>query len=205
MAANIYSKDQIAKLREGGALLSEILGELCAMVAPGVSTADLDRHAEKRMRDAGGEPSFKGYKAGGPTPFNGTVCTSINHEVVHAPPHPGRILKDGTRDTGCGLKAIPRDLLLRLPVFDSLHRFLPALVRREGYAVVQVDVVDRDRRQGISKYGMWDRLWVGLFDLMGVWWLIRRRKTVPKVRELGCDADRSVADGRELFAGRVRY
>jgi dolichol-phosphate mannosyltransferase len=116
----------------------------------------------------------------------------------------GTILRDGTTDTGCGLKAIPRDLLLRLPVFDGLHRFLPALVRREGYAVVQVDVVDRDRRQGISKYGMWDRLWVGLFDLMGVWWLIRRRKTVPKVKELRCDADRSVADGRELFAGRIR-
>lgn len=116
----------------------------------------------------------------------------------------GAILRDGTTDTGCGLKAIPRELFLRLPVFDGLHRFLPALVRREGYAVVQVDVVDRDRRQGTSKYGMWDRLWVGLFDLMGVWWLIRRRKTVPKVKELGCDADRSVADGRELFAGRLR-
>ena len=117
----------------------------------------------------------------------------------------GAILRDGTTDTGCGLKAIPRDLFLRLPVFDGLHRFLPALVRREGYSVVQVDVVDRDRRQGTSKYGMWDRLWVGLFDLMGVWWLIRRRKAVPKVKELGCDADRSVADGRELFAGRLRH
>jgi glycosyltransferase involved in cell wall biosynthesis len=116
----------------------------------------------------------------------------------------GAILRDGTTDTGCGLKAIPRELFLRLPVFDGLHRFLPALVRREGYAIVQVDVVDRDRRHGISKYGLWDRLWVGLMDLMGVWWLIRRRKCVPNVRELKPDADRSVADGRELFAGRVR-
>jgi dolichol-phosphate mannosyltransferase len=116
----------------------------------------------------------------------------------------GAILRDGTTDTGCGLKAIPRDLLLQLPVFDGLHRFLPALVRREGYAVVQVDVIDRDRRHGVSKYGLWDRLWVGLMDLIGVWWLIRRRKCVPKVMELKPDADRSVADGRELFAGRIR-
>jgi glycosyltransferase involved in cell wall biosynthesis len=114
------------------------------------------------------------------------------------------ILRDGTTDTGCGLKAIPRELFLRLPVFDGLHRFLPALVRREGYEVVQVDVIDRNRRHGVSKYGMWDRLWVGLLDLMGVWWLIRRRRSVPHVRELKSDADRSVADGRELSAGRVR-
>jgi hypothetical protein len=117
----------------------------------------------------------------------------------------GAILRDGTTDTGCGLKAIPRDLFLQLPVFDGLHRFLPALVRREGYVVAQLDVVDRDRRHGVSKYGMWNRLWVGLLDLVGVWWLIRRRACVPKIRELKSDADRSVADDRELFAGRVRH
>jgi glycosyltransferase involved in cell wall biosynthesis len=113
------------------------------------------------------------------------------------------ILRDGTTDTGCGLKAIPRELFLTLPVFDGLHRFLPALVRREGYAVAQIDVIDRDRHHGVSKYGMWNRVWVGLLDLMGVWWLIRRRKMVPKVRELNLDAGGSVADDRDIFAGRV--
>lgn len=117
----------------------------------------------------------------------------------------GAILRDGTTDTGCGLKAVPRDLFLRLPVFDALHRFLPALVRREGYGVMQIDVVDRDRRHGVSKYGLWNRLWVGLIDLMGVFWLVRRRKCVPNITELKSDADRSVADDRELLAGRVRH
>ena len=117
----------------------------------------------------------------------------------------GAILRDGTTDTGCGLKAFPRELFLRLPVFDGLHRFLPALVRREGYATVQVDVVDRDRRHGVSKYGMWNRLWVGLMDLAGVWWLIRRRKSIPLVRELRTDACRSVADDWNISAGRVRH
>lgn len=95
----------------------------------------------------------------------------------------GAILRDGTRDTGCGLKAVRRDLFLSLPYFDGLHRFLPALVRREGYTVGYVDVVDRPRLHGASNYGMWDRLWVGILDLCGVWWLVRRRRRVPEVSE----------------------
>lgn len=100
----------------------------------------------------------------------------------------GAVLRDGTRDTGCGLKAVRREVLLALPYFDGLHRFLPALVRREGYAIAYVDVVDRPRLHGASNYGLWDRLWVGILDLMGVWWLIRRRKRVPQVSEVARDA-----------------
>ena len=95
----------------------------------------------------------------------------------------GAVLRDGTRDTGCGLKAFRRDVFLRLPYFDGLHRFLPALVKREGFAIGYVDVVDRSRGSGVSNYGMWDRLWVGILDLAGVWWLIRRRKRVPEIVE----------------------
>jgi dolichol-phosphate mannosyltransferase len=98
------------------------------------------------------------------------------------------ILRDGTRDTGCGLKAFRRNVFLALPYFDALHRFLPALVRREGYKVAYVDVVDRPRLHGVSNYGLWDRLWVGILDLAGVWWLIRRRKRVPLVSEVFSDA-----------------
>ena|SRR5690349_20645808 len=94
------------------------------------------------------------------------------------------ILRDGTRDSGCGLKAFPRELGLALPYFDALHRFLPALVRREGFEIDYIDVVDRPRRHGTSNYGFWDRLWVGIIDLGGVWWLIRRRKRVPEVSEV---------------------
>jgi dolichol-phosphate mannosyltransferase len=96
----------------------------------------------------------------------------------------GALLRDGTRDAGCGLKAFRRDVFLALPYFDGLHRFLPALVRREGYEVGYVDVVDRPRRAGTSNYGLWDRLWVGILDLAGVWWLIRRRRRVPEVTEV---------------------
>jgi dolichol-phosphate mannosyltransferase len=92
------------------------------------------------------------------------------------------ILKDDTRDTACGHKVFRRDVFLALPFFDSLHRFLPALVKREGYGVVHVDVVDRPRMAGTSHYGFFDRLWSGILDLFGVWWLIRRRRRVPQIR-----------------------
>ncbi len=95
----------------------------------------------------------------------------------------GAVLRDGTRDTGCGLKAFRRDVYLRLPYFDALHRFMPALVKREGFAIGYVDVVDRPRGAGVSNYGLWDRLWVGILDLAGVWWLIRRRRRIPEIIE----------------------
>ena len=94
------------------------------------------------------------------------------------------ILHDGTRDTGCGLKAFRRDVFLAMPYFDGLHRFLPALVRREGYGIAYVDVIDRPRHSGVSNYGFFDRLWIGIMDLAGVWWLIRRKKPTPVATEV---------------------
>jgi dolichol-phosphate mannosyltransferase len=94
------------------------------------------------------------------------------------------ILRDGTRDTGCGLKAFRRDVFLILPYFDGLHRFLPALVRREGHDIAYVDVIDRPRHSGVSNYGFFDRLWIGIMDIAGVWWLIRRKKPTPVATEV---------------------
>ena len=94
------------------------------------------------------------------------------------------VLHDGTRDTGCGLKAVRRDVFLMMPYFDGLHRFLPALVRREGYDIAYIDVIDRPRHSGVSNYGFFDRLWIGIMDLAGVWWLIRRKKPTPVAIEV---------------------
>ncbi|MBN9024932.1 MULTISPECIES: glycosyltransferase family 2 protein [Kaistia] len=99
----------------------------------------------------------------------------------------GSILKDGTRDSGCGLKAVRREVFLLFPYFDGWHRYLPALTIREGYKVAHVDVVDRNRRHGTSKYGILDRALVGALDLFGVWWLIRRRKNLPAPTEVKID------------------
>lgn len=84
------------------------------------------------------------------------------------------ILKDGMRDTGCSLKLIRREDYLRLPYFDHMHRFLPALLMRDGVKILTADVSHRPRERGVSKYGFWDRLWVGIFDLFGVRWLLCR-------------------------------
>ncbi|HEY5210648.1 MAG TPA: glycosyltransferase family 2 protein [Stellaceae bacterium] len=85
-----------------------------------------------------------------------------------------RALGDETPDTGCGLKLFPRALYLDLPFFDHQHRFLPALVLREGGRVISVPVNHRPRERGTSNYGTLDRLWVGIADLVGVMWLKRR-------------------------------
>lgn len=84
------------------------------------------------------------------------------------------ILQDHIRDTGCSLKLIRREDYLRLPYFDHMHRFLPALLMRDGVNILTVDVSHRPRERGVSKYGFWDRLWVGIVDLAGVRWLLSR-------------------------------
>lgn len=94
-----------------------------------------------------------------------------------------RALGDQNSDTGCGLKLFRRDVFLELPCFDHMHRFLPALVQRAGRRVVSVPVRHRPRMAGTSKYGIQDRLWVGIVDLLGVAWL-KRRARHPHVEEV---------------------
>lgn len=94
-----------------------------------------------------------------------------------------RLLKDGTRDTGCALKLFRRHDYLALPYFDHMHRFLPALMDRQGIRVRHVDVAHRPRTRGVSKYGTWDRLWVGISDLLGVMWLRRRARPTLTILE----------------------
>jgi len=93
------------------------------------------------------------------------------------------LLGDGTPDTGCGLKIFLRDAFLELPRFDHMHRFLPALFQRQGARVISVPVSHRERTRGQSKYGMLNRLWVGIIDILGVIWLRRRYKSGLLVRE----------------------
>lgn len=86
-----------------------------------------------------------------------------------------RLTADGVHDTGCMLKAFRRDAIERLRLYRGMHRFLPALLRLEGCRVTEVAVGHRPRRAGRSKYGLWDRLWIGLADLWAVRWMARRR------------------------------
>jgi len=84
------------------------------------------------------------------------------------------LLDDDCPDTGCGLKLFPREMFIRLPHFNHLHRFIPALVKRAGGQVINIPVNHRPRLRGTSKYGVMNRLFVGIMDLFGVAWLMRR-------------------------------
>ncbi len=106
--------------------------------------------------------------------FSSKVANAVRSSLLH----------DNTPDTGCGLKVFSRELFLSLPYFDHMHRFLPALVQRAGGKVVSVEVDHRPRVRGVSKYGTWHRLWVGIVDLCGVMWL-QRRARFPEVKEVG--------------------
>lgn len=93
------------------------------------------------------------------------VANSVRNALLH----------DGIKDTGCGLKVFYRDDFLQLPAFDHMHRFLPALIQRDGGKVYSVPVNHRPRLRGQSKYGIGNRLWVGITDLFGVMWLQKRK------------------------------
>ena len=93
------------------------------------------------------------------------------------------MLGDDTPDTGCGIKLFSRDVFMDLPRFDHMHRFLPALFQRHGARVVSVPVSHRERTRGTSKYGMLNRAFVGIVDIIGVLWLRRRYKSGLLVRE----------------------
>jgi len=94
------------------------------------------------------------------------------------------LLRDDTKDTGCGVKLFPRETFLAMPQFEGMHRFLPALAKRQGLEVRLVDVKDRPRAAGTTKYGLWNRLWVGIGDMLAVWWLIRRHRRPGSVSDI---------------------
>jgi len=95
----------------------------------------------------------------------------------------GRILGDGTIDTGCGIKVIKRDMFLRLPFFDHQHRYMPALVLREGFLVEFLPVQHRQRLAGSSKYSNFGRLLVSFRYLLGVKWLQARSRLPGDISE----------------------
>lgn len=117
---SLKTPKEIDDIREGGVILSRILGELISLSKPGVMTGDLDLLAEKRMLEVGGKPAFKGYKPDRSVPaFNSTVCISIDDEVVHGPAHPSREVKEGSLlklDIGMVYKGMYTDMAVTVPV-----------------------------------------------------------------------------------------
>ena len=126
------------------------------------------------------EPSLK-LVMGNRTTRKDTWLRRISSRVANGVR--GGLLRDGTPDTGCGIKLMHRATFMRLPWFNHMHRFLPALYQRAGARVISVPVRHRPRTRGTSKYGLWNRLWVGIVDLFGVRWLIVRGPPHISIRE----------------------
>jgi len=108
------------------------------------------------------------------------------------------MLRDGCRDSGCGFKVIPRALARAVPYFDNMHRFLPALARREGLEVREVMINDRARQHGASKYGFFDRAAVAFLDVIGMYWLMRRyspRGDIGEISTQTADPDAAEPQG----------
>ncbi len=127
------------------------------------------------LAECSGEPRLRllcGHRVRREDPWLKRLSSRIANAVR------GRLLGDANPDTGCGLKLVHRQAFLDLPFFDHMHRFLPALIERGGGTVVSVEVGHRPRLRGQSKYGVHDRLWVGITDLCGVLWLKRRAKNL---------------------------
>jgi len=157
-----------------------LLSGVRAARAPLVATLDADLQNDPAdlarlyaaWRDAA-EPAGVGLVAGQRSRRRDSLAKRLSSRIANGVRR--GLLKDATRDTGCGLKLFPRDLFLALPAFAGLHRFLPALVKAAGRQVLLVEVGHRPRAAGRTKYGLWNRLWVGIGDLLMVWWLLRRR------------------------------
>jgi dolichol-phosphate mannosyltransferase len=122
-------------------------------------------------RNAAGRPALR-LVMGNRTQRRDTWRRRLQSRIANAVR--SRMLGDNTPDTGCGIKLMHRDTFLALPYFDHMHRFLPALFLRQGAEVISVPVKHRPRAAGSSKYGMFDRLWVGIVDMFGVLWLRHR-------------------------------
>lgn len=99
------------------------------------------------------------------------------------------LLGDAHPDSGCGIKIVDREIFVKLPFFNHMHRFMPTLVRGEGGTVLAVPVGHRARTAGQSKYGILDRLIVGISDLFGVIWLMRRRANPGNVTQMAPPSD----------------
>lgn len=138
--------------------------------------ADLPRLIES-YRNAGAPAMVIGWRKERRDAWTKRVSSRIANTVRAG------MLGDATRDSGCGLKIFPRAWFHETPCFNHMHRFLPALAKRAGLAVIPVPVHHRPRRAGRSKYGVWNRLWVGIVDLFGVAWLLKRQSR-PAAREV---------------------
>jgi dolichol-phosphate mannosyltransferase len=133
--------------------------------------------AKLRAAMSDGVDVVVGYRAKRKDTFSRRAASKIANRIRRM------FLDDGVRDTGCSLKIFRREAVQYLVPFNGLHRYLPAIFKKAGLTVAEVPVNHRPRAQGISKYTNWDRALRGIYDLIGVGWLLKRKVHYPSIEE----------------------
>lgn len=172
MIRHVHSAGQSAAIQSG--VLQSRAPIICTLDGDGQNPPDQIPNLLKPLLAADGDPSLAlvaGQRVGRKDMLSKRLASRFANGLR------SWMLQDGTRDTGCGLKAFRRDAFLALPFFNHMHRFLPALFKRDSWTVAHVDVTHRARIAGQSNYNNFGRAIVGIYDLFGVAWLIRRRKS----------------------------
>jgi glycosyltransferase involved in cell wall biosynthesis len=169
------SRIRVIRLAAHGGQSAALAAGIAAARAPVIATLDADLQADPadlpRLIEAldEGHDAVSGVRTCRHDPWLKRLSSSAANAVRRA------VLRDSIHDAGCSLKVFRADALRRVPMFDGVHRFLPALLQLGGARVGEVPVNHRPRRHGDSKYGVHDRLWRGIVDLWAVRWLNRRR------------------------------
>ena len=189
-ARRLYPNMRVLRHRRGCGQSQAIVTGVKAARAPLIATLDGDGQNDPadipalldRIAALPEAERFKTMIAGHRQKRRDTTLRRLSSRVAHGVR--AWMLGDATPDTGCGLKLFSRDAFLDMPRFNHMHRFMPALMIRGGGRVLSVAVNHRPRERGTSKYGLWNRLWVGIVDLFGVMWL-QARASNPDIEHHG--------------------
>lgn len=128
--------------------------------------ADIPKMLE--LYEAGDHDLVIGWRAKRRDVFMKRIASKVGNKVRRW------FTRDTVHDTGCSLKIMNAEMLRMLPHFKNMHRFLPPLLAAQGASIAEIKVNHRERTMGVSKYGTWDRLKAGVYDLIGVRWLLDR-------------------------------
>lgn len=149
----------------------EAAGDIIITLDADLQNDPADIPAMLRVYGTNGVTMVVGWRAERKDSFAKRVASRFGNAVRN------RLARETIRDTGCSLKIMRKDMLRAIPAFNGMHRFFPTLLRLEGAVVAEVAVNHRPRRSGASKYGIWDRAWKTLPDLLAVRWLQSRHIT----------------------------